>query len=99
MKLKSKQVLLGAGALVLAAGAGYAGGEIAVWHMTGQAQASVNATPANGIGAGTTPVATSLPGLTVADAKWVEGILTTPVHDASGHVVRVSAERPILVVA
>ncbi|WP_035462560.1 hypothetical protein [Alicyclobacillus macrosporangiidus] len=101
MKLKSswKRKLLGLSALVLAAGAGYAGGTVAGWRTAGQALTSATTlSPAGEADPGTT-ASSALPGLVSADDNWMEGILKTPVHDASGHVVRVSSDRPVLVVA
>lgn len=94
--MKWQKALSVAGLVVVCGVAGYVGG-LAAWQHSGGASTASTNPPVSG----QTPTSTSpnLPGLTAADAKWVNGILSTPVHDSAGQVVHVSPDKPILVVA
>jgi thiol-disulfide isomerase/thioredoxin len=94
--VKWQKALSVAGLVLVAGAAGYVGGFTAGLHPGGASTASANPSASSQTTPQTNP---NLPGLTAADTKWVNGILSTPVHDSAGQVAHVSPDKPILVVA
>lgn len=96
--MRGQKVLSVVGLVVACGAAGYAGGVLSR-HLQGPVTTSTEATASTANLRVTQQAGPSLPGLTAADAKWMEEVLATPVHNGRGDVVHVAPDKPLLVVA